>query len=532
MSKLQLISTIHFTHSRRCQHKVLWAFFLFLSLLFILPQSYGAVENDNLNIQSQFRLYLPGHWQIQKFNIDESENIGSSNYPVIRHLFTSRILLLEDTYVLDRKEGSVSLVSPVAKAGKEIIIHGIALSAKGNDFWQTEISLQNDLTKKMGRPLTSFNGKVIAHGSTEEEIYYQAIKKNQLHSRKRKALAQLTLNLPGYYEVSTFFLNHNALEYMVDDGTEQVIEQGFTANIKLTRDTYKITEQLEHVTLLKLISKTGDKWTIKGKIKTIISEGSQSTFIIYDKHVMKDKGIPIDFYPKPVLIEGTSKTRKYLTHLHEQILISRQRQKELEKANIQLELSRTIFANKIEEKKQRKSTEKQRQAMITEAEKKGFIEKQIEQLKTNLKNSNSSLWLYWFKKTIKNDDPRKQNLALASFLEKYRKINGVISYEKSNGVIGPFKIKITQIDLITYKFKGEFCMIGKKGIIRGQLRGTNIYVYCSELHDNHYKNNSPSEFSFTAILDKDNMTMSTNVGITTGPSGWYSDNKSLVINLL
>ena len=299
------------------------AFSTVVALVVLLNGGVWAVEQPDVDeLKAHFAMQVPGYWGLSSFDIEASANYGTEVEPVIKHRFTAEVNLRADTFVLESKEGATTWITAVAKSGEKRTIYGIATSTYRAGGWKTELALENNPLVRVGQPRDFFSGLVIARGTEEEVKYREQVDQQReaelglkhqedLDLRKREEelrlqereeelarlaheervreterkrqdhdaataqaeeealvddLAQrtrslLAIQLPGYWEVAGFEV-HDA----VKSGTAAVpvYEQGFSADIELTDDTYIATERGEGVVFVMPVAKAGEKRKLYG----------------------------------------------------------------------------------------------------------------------------------------------------------------------------------------------------------------------------------------------------------------------------
>ncbi len=106
---------------------------------------------------------VPPSWRVEGVTLQPAESAAG---PV---RIAARLSLAKPTYVVDSRDGPYAFIRPVAEAGLEKVLTGVATPSKGRDGKLTvKLDLENpEVLDSLGRPAEELPGKVVVVGSEE-----------------------------------------------------------------------------------------------------------------------------------------------------------------------------------------------------------------------------------------------------------------------------------------------------------------------------------------------------------------------------
>jgi hypothetical protein len=117
---------------------------------------------------------LPAYLEAASLDLDARQNTGSESEPGWSSSFRADLKLKEDTYEEVEREGDVLFVKRVAASGDERSVSGKALAALAGSSWRSSLTLDDDPTGSLGKPLGDFDApRVIVVGSKEHAAYVE-----------------------------------------------------------------------------------------------------------------------------------------------------------------------------------------------------------------------------------------------------------------------------------------------------------------------------------------------------------------------
>jgi hypothetical protein len=111
---------------------------------------------------------VPSSWRVEGVTLEPPESAaGQSAAGPLR--IAVRLRLAKPTYVVDSRDGPYSFIRPVAEAGLEKVLTGVATPSKAKDgSIAVKLELQNaDVLDSVGRPVEELPGKAVVVGSEE-----------------------------------------------------------------------------------------------------------------------------------------------------------------------------------------------------------------------------------------------------------------------------------------------------------------------------------------------------------------------------
>ena len=172
--------------------KLVLATFVVFSLLgAVLAQEEAAQEGPSgEELAASFAATLPPGWSLSAFNIEASENYGTTVEPEWFYRFNAPVALAADTFMDAGRDGSVTLLTPLGTAGETRTFYGLASAVRQRGDWLITFDLENNPTAGMGNPRDFFSGRLIVKGS-EEEAAYRAQREADAAAANEAALAAL-----------------------------------------------------------------------------------------------------------------------------------------------------------------------------------------------------------------------------------------------------------------------------------------------------------------------------------------------------
>ena len=108
---------------------------------------------------------VPQSWRVEGVTLEPPESAAG---PV---RIAARLTLAKPTYVVDSRDGPYAFIRPVAEAGLEKVLTGIATPSKAKDGRiAVKLELQNtEVLDSVGRPVEELPGKAVVAGSEEAD---------------------------------------------------------------------------------------------------------------------------------------------------------------------------------------------------------------------------------------------------------------------------------------------------------------------------------------------------------------------------
>lgn len=166
-------------------------FFISLSLLGCSAQ--GPSRNE---ITKALEAELPGYFDVNQIDVEETENLGTKTEPIFKTRFKSEVQAKQDTFIPENASPSFSFVRtkpkvtylvPKLKQGETEDIYGVASASRYRDKWNISFNFDNP-PSQYGQPKNFFEGQAFVKGSNEEKEY------NKKVEEQKKADKLATLN--------------------------------------------------------------------------------------------------------------------------------------------------------------------------------------------------------------------------------------------------------------------------------------------------------------------------------------------------
>jgi len=359
------------------------------------------------SVKTQLAIKVPGYWTVAAFDVQERSAAGT----VVKQRFMAEVELEADTFVLDRKEGAVTWVTPVAKAGEKRTVYGVSTSRLGDGVWQTELALENNPMARVGQPRDFFSGQVIARGTEEETRYLETLAKarqaeaqlqheeelarlrreeelkeqerkaqlakltyqedvSEAERRRReqeeaatkaeqeallrdlagKAKSQLAVNLPGYWSITSFEVQETAISGPED---QPVIQQAFASEIVLAKDTFAAAEKEGPVVFVTPVAREGERRTVYGVATAAVEAGTWQSKLELQNDPPAVMGRPIDYFSGRVIVKGSAEEEEYQNRKYKEQEAKRKREERLRELDRQAELASARHAQQLEAERQK-----------------------------------------------------------------------------------------------------------------------------------------------------------------------------------
>ncbi|MBM9514877.1 hypothetical protein [Desulfogranum marinum] len=499
-----------------CRISLLSAF-----LLTFILNSNCYTKNLDLNQYGKNNLeqYLPKQWKIKTFQLFNGNYFKKDKEKINKLRFKAEVVSLEDSYVVEEKINDVSFLTLLTPKGCKRTIYGIINFIKSNQSWETNLIFDNEITLQLGETLSSFSGKVIIHGSEEEREYKQKQVNLQRKLIVENARKIITQDIPSYLELTNFYLIGNTAYYINDYDEKEIFEQRFVATVKVDISTFQSINEIDDFTILIPSTKKDDKIYIYGKIQTSMDEYEQYIELIYDNNINKNIGLPSKNYTGKVSIYNSKEAESILQKRHKDKIDNIKNQKKLEEKKYKVKSSRIDFNAKLDEKIQAQLIKKLKSEAAKEREKTNLEIQEILLFKNKLDEHDPKKWRHTIEEMLDSDDSVKQNMAIASILNRSKNIYGAIATTKRPAITRKaIKLHITHLDLTTYQFSGDVVLfrivsndkISKFfGTFKGSLQGSVLYIDGTFTSNNGREKWSKDLISFSFYVelnDKGTMT--------------------------
>lgn len=473
---------------------------------------------------------LPGFWQIKEFATAEAVKEGTPERLSVTQRFSAVIETAKDTFQEAAREGAITFVTPVAKAGEQRRIEGTMDALLSSGTWSTRLKFQSPAA--VGQPVDSFPGRAIVAGSAQEKEYRDQEKDRELAARQREeqlreqerqaelsrlqhqvkvtdaqrivkekkaaeerdeenallaklaeqARKQLAQQLPPYWQVKDF----SAADASRKGASPQAgYQQKFTAVIQLAADTFQQTEKQGVVTLLTRLAKAGEQRRFFGTIDSTLSGVQWATKLEFANPTVQAIGQPLDFYSGRIIIVGSAEEREYRQQVQQQELTKRQNEEQLREQERQAELAKLAHAKKLQEEKEkaelaRIAAEAKRQEEVArqEAQQKAEAAKRREQelaaLQTALSSQDVGARQATIDTALRSGDQAKQNLAIKGLLNSTKQVSGHVQFADGQRIYEttPFLVLLEKFDAASGTFSGQ--LQGTSAVVSGSVQGTRL----------------------------------------------------------
>ena len=176
--------------------------FILLSFLMAALQGCGVrdVSPTDEELKNNYMLTLPGFWELTKFDVKITENIGTEIRPVFLSKFQAQVRLKNPTFIKNkdslrkylmfgrrlRQNYNMVFLKPAGQVGDTVTIYGRAVTKRHRGTWNIEFKLENDPISDLGEPANYFKGEVKIFEESDEEKALFAGLEDKVEAEKKK----------------------------------------------------------------------------------------------------------------------------------------------------------------------------------------------------------------------------------------------------------------------------------------------------------------------------------------------------------
>lgn len=171
----------------------------------------GCSQNNSPSqaaIKESLQEKLPSYSEVESFQIEKSENLGTKTEPKIQARFRASLRISEDLYDtaasddfnLSRRPlaSDIKFLTKVTDKGKKLKVYGLSVSEQYADTWSTDFKFEENPFSSLGTPRRQFREKTIVKGSAEEKKYKQEREKVTQKFRSDTASTLFSQEHKGY----------------------------------------------------------------------------------------------------------------------------------------------------------------------------------------------------------------------------------------------------------------------------------------------------------------------------------------------
>jgi hypothetical protein len=180
---------------------------------FLIAWSFGDKKPKKGELESAFKLEIPGYVQLSDFDVDILENMGNKVDPKWGSRFKAIVKSQVPLYAFDQNRKKKKIIFVVLKneSGTKTEVYGKIISTIYQGKWKHYFDIEGRPIENLGTQLNQFSGRVLVRGSKEEKEYFTEIERQE--SELRKNIANAKSILPGTWR------DENSLVTYSPDGT-------------------------------------------------------------------------------------------------------------------------------------------------------------------------------------------------------------------------------------------------------------------------------------------------------------------------
>ena len=153
--------------------------------------SFGDKKPKKSELESAFKMELPGYIQQSDFDVEVLENIGNKVDPRWGSRFKAIVKTKVPLYKQDKHDRKHKITFVVLKNEKntKTEIYGKITSTIFQGKWKHNFDIEGRPIRNLGILLNEFNGRVMVRGSNEEKEYFANIERQKTALRNNIANA-------------------------------------------------------------------------------------------------------------------------------------------------------------------------------------------------------------------------------------------------------------------------------------------------------------------------------------------------------
>ncbi|MFH0812572.1 MAG: hypothetical protein V2A69_06995 [Pseudomonadota bacterium] len=168
--------------------RIISLIFVVLCVSLLTGASFGEKEPNLNELELAFRNRLPDSFQLKKFDIEVSENLGNKVDPKWIGRYKAVLATKVPFYKHDKDENGFKFIIIQNDIGTEVDVYGKVTSVVYQGKWSHNWSMDGNPLRSLGDQRDEFKGeKVIVRGSENEKNYHVQQEQKNIAADKKKA---------------------------------------------------------------------------------------------------------------------------------------------------------------------------------------------------------------------------------------------------------------------------------------------------------------------------------------------------------